>query len=496
MIKFSTYSKGLLSLVLVNILLGCGSSDSAYTSDSGDDESSSDAAVVALSYPIIDTNQGLCYDGTSQTDCPTEDEAFYGQDSQYTGNAPSYTDNNDGTITDNVTGLVWTQSISTYAMPWSDASEYCEALGEGNIVDWRLPSLKELWSIRNFAQGFPWIDTDYFYLVSDGSDLAQHHSWTSDPYLVESPYQDEQVEGDPAWIVNDWTGHIKAMSGNRFVRCVSGDTYGVNDFVVNDDGTVFDNATGLMWMQDDSGTQMYWEEALVYAENFEFAGYDDWRLPNIKELQSIADNTVTEIPAMDTSVFNLTEVMNVVYDMETNETIDTQVNYPFYWSSTSNPLEGEDDDVDGGTIYGWVYASGYNVNMAGYDLHGAGSVVFVSKTSENSGIEDSVPVMVRLVRGGVATETPDGDPSTINEDRVVVFPDGEIGGAGGGAGEGDAQESASPDMAAAAQQLGITEEALLAAMGEPGSGAPDFEAIAALLGVSADELQAALEASS
>jgi len=223
--------------------------------------------------------------------------------------------------------------------------------------------------------------------------MSQHHSWSCDLYLIESEYQNEQVIGDPAWIVNDWTGHIKAMSGRRFVRAVRGTTtYGINDFVDNGDSTVTDNATGLMWSQNDNREMIYWKEALEYAENAAIAGYNDWRLPNIKELQSIADYSVTEIPVLDSDVFNLTEVTNIV-----DGTIE-QPNYPFYWSSTSNPIEGVDDDQEGGTIYAWALASGYNVDMIGYDLHGAGSVIFRSKTEENSGIEDSVPIMVRLVR--------------------------------------------------------------------------------------------------
>ncbi len=443
------------------------------------------AASSNYSYPIVDTNQGFCYDGTERIDCPAEGEAFYGQDSQYTGVAPSYTDNGDGTITDNVTGLVWTQEISSYAMPWSDAAGYCESLATGSVTDWRVPSVKELWSLRDYSQGWPWIDTDYFYLVGDGSDLAQHHSWSSDLYLVESEYQNEQVVGDPAWIVNDWTGHIKAMSGSRFVRCVSGDEYGINDFVDNGDGTVTDNATGLMWSQDDSGEAMYWEETLAYAENATVAGYDDWRLPSAKELQSIADYTATEIPVLDTSVFNLTEVSNTVFDGD--EVIDTQLNFPFYWTNTSNPIEADGEDVDGGTIYAWALASGYNVDMAGYDLHGAGSLIFVSKTEENSGIEDSVPVMVRLVRDGDVTETPDGDPTNLNPDRVIVFEDGDTGMERGG-GQGGQE----PDFAAAAEALGITEEALMDALGDPSQGSPDFAAAAATLGITEVELMEAL----
>lgn len=372
----------ILSLVVFNI--GC--------SDDSEDTTSEEITLDS-GYPIASTNQKLCYGDSGLIDCPSEGQDFYGQDATYsTGSDLSYTNNGDGTITDNITGLIWAQDQSSQTMPWSQASSYCESLTTGDHDDWRMPTLKELWSIRDFSTGWPWIDTDYFNLTGDGTQMNEHHSWTSNQYLVESEYQNEQVQGNPYWIVNDWTGHIKAMSGNRFVRAVRGNTtYGINEFVDNGDGTVTDYATGLMWSQDDNGVYLYWKEALAFAEAATVAGYDDWRLPNIKELQSIADNSVTEIPAMDTSVFNLTEVTNIV------DGVIEQVNYPFYWSSTSNPIQGSETE-DGGTIYAWIYASGYNVDMQGYDLHGAGSVVFVSKTEENSGIEDSVPIFIRLVR--------------------------------------------------------------------------------------------------
>ena len=381
-----------------------------------------------LSYPIVDTKQGFCYDNTSQITCPSEGEAFYGQDAQYTGNTPSYTDNGDGTINDNITGLIWTQSISTFSMTWDQASKYCDTLTIGGYTDWRLPTVKELWSIRDFSMGWPWVDTDYFYLVGDGSELGKHHSWTATPYLVEDEYQNEQVIGDPHFIVNDWTGHIKAMSGMRFVRAVRGSqTYGFNDFVDNGDGTITDKATGLMWSQNDSGEGFLWEDALDYAENATVAGYDDWRLPNAKELQSIADYSGV-FPAMNTTYFNLTELIN----------IKGQTDYPFYWSSTSNPIESDNTEESGGTVYAWVLAAGYNTDVDGNDLHGAGSVVFCPKSEAyytDFDLEIHRYNYVRLVRGGNVSKTPDGDPSVINEDRVVVFPDGDMGNNNGGGGE-------------------------------------------------------------
>jgi hypothetical protein len=422
---FSSISVFCVLFVLSITLSGCG-------------DDSNEEITSSLTYPIVDTSQGLCYNNFYLIDCPAEGAAFYGQDAQYTGTEPSYTDNGDGTVTDNVTGMIWTQSVSTYAMAWNEAELYCEALETGDITDWRLPAVKELWSIRNFSQGWPWVDTDYFYLVGDGTDLGQHHSWTSNAYLVESDYQNSQVDGEPHWIVNDWTGHTKAMSGSRFVRCVSAEegVYGVNDFVDNGDGTVSDNATGLMWSQDDNGEAINWEAALAYAENAEVAGYTDWRLPNAKELESLADYEKTDIPVMDTSMFNFTELTNYVYDEDTGlELIDTQVTYPFYWTGSSNPYveayneeAGDDiaDDYEYGYTYAWLMATGYCPDMNGWDLHGAGAVVFDTKSedvSDGSGIEVFYHY-VRLVRDGDVIETPDGDSTYVDEDRNVVFDEG------------------------------------------------------------------------
>ena len=64
-----------------------------------------------------------------------------------------------------------------------------------------------------------------------------------------------------------------------------------------------DKATGLMWAKADSGKTMNWRKALKWAEDLDYAGYTDWRLPNAKELQSIVDYTrcpdVTDSAAID-----------------------------------------------------------------------------------------------------------------------------------------------------------------------------------------------------
>jgi len=70
-------------------------------------------------------------------------------------------------------------------------------------------------------------------------------------------------------------------------------------FVDNKDDTVTDTCTGLMWQKntadvDGNGSigdedRLNWRGALKYCESLSFAGHDDWRLPNVRELQSIVD---------------------------------------------------------------------------------------------------------------------------------------------------------------------------------------------------------------
>ncbi len=77
-------------------------------------------------------------------------------------------------------------------------------------------------------------------------------------------------------------------------------------FIENDDGTVADACTGLVWQQEtadipgDDDDLVTWPEALRYCDELQFAGSSDWRLPNVRELQSIADYG-RAFPALDTA---------------------------------------------------------------------------------------------------------------------------------------------------------------------------------------------------
>jgi len=63
-------------------------------------------------------------------------------------------------------------------------------------------------------------------------------------------------------------------------------------FTDNEDGTVTDNLTGLMWIKNGAILTQYlcdWYEVLVFCNDLNLAGYDDWRMPNVREMLSLVD---------------------------------------------------------------------------------------------------------------------------------------------------------------------------------------------------------------
>ncbi len=87
--------------------------------------------------------------------------ASFGEDSDYLINIPDFTDNMDGTITDNVTKLMW-QKTDGGEMTFEAGAQYCDGLSLAGYSDWRLPSPAELFSILNHNNNNPALDVKYF----------------------------------------------------------------------------------------------------------------------------------------------------------------------------------------------------------------------------------------------------------------------------------------------------------------------------------------------
>lgn len=386
-----------------------------------------------LSYPVVDTNQTQCYDDAQAIPCATVGEDFYAQDAQVLGMQPSYTDNGDGTVTDRVTGLMWTKSPDLNgdgAINLADKLSYAEAQAgaasfrQAGYDDWRLPSIKELYSLIDFSgvdpsglgtSGLePFIDTAYFDFgygdTTAGERIIDAQFATSTQYVATTMNSRATTFG-----VNVADGRIKGYptdatpnqpNGKLFyVLYVRGNAhYGQNDFVDNGDGTITDRATGLMWAQADSLVGMDWQAALAWVQgknDDRYLGYSDWRLPNAKELQSIVDYTrspdTTGAAAIDPR-FDVTSI--------TNEA--DQVDFPFYWSSTTHASQL---NAANAVYVAFGRALGH-MNGSWMDVHGAGAQRSDPKTGDPAGYADGrgpqgdavrIDNFVRLVRDADAS---------------------------------------------------------------------------------------------
>jgi hypothetical protein len=77
-------------------------------------------------------------------------------------NPEAYANNGDGTVTDNVTGLIWQSASPAPTYSQAGAIAYCGGLNLAGFTDWRLPSVIELFSLVDLSVAAPTINSTYF----------------------------------------------------------------------------------------------------------------------------------------------------------------------------------------------------------------------------------------------------------------------------------------------------------------------------------------------
>ena len=386
-----------LFLVFVLVLLiGCDFENIFSSSKSEENQEDSETPTASSptgtqgGYKIVDTDQQKAYNNTSEIDKPTSGQPFYGQDANYLSNAPSYTKNGNGTITDNITGLMWQASPNTDndndidsddKKSFTDATGGAKTLNLAGYTDWRLPTIKELYSLimfsgedvsptaTNTSGNKPFINTDFFDFAY--GDIAAGERIIDAQFVSATEYVSTTMNGDATVFgVNFADGRIKGypktMRGSAkmfYVLYVRGnENYGKNSLKNNDDNTISDEATGLMWQKVDNGQAIDWSSALAYCESLSLAGHGDWRLPNAKELQSIVD--YNRSPATTTSA-----AIDPLFDCSSITNEAGKTDFPNYWTSTTHA------NGQGGTnaVYISFGRAMGKMNGTYMDVHGAGS---------------------------------------------------------------------------------------------------------------------------
>jgi len=254
--------------------------------------------VIVRDYKVTKTGQTTTY--------TTFDDGYYQK-----GSTKTYTrDDVKQIVTDNYTGLMWQDdaNVSIVTKPWvttanynavdynntsgDTATTYCTNLTLGGYSDWRLPTHSQLREIVDYGKSNPSIDTAFVNIYFD------MYYYSSTPYILSS---------NNAWIVGFYNG--TATNGNKagsyVVRCVRGQEKSLpnTSFTRSNVGIVTDSLTKLQWQDDTIGTIINWTRAISRCEALTLGGFSDWRLPNIKELQSIVDDSKIS-PSIDSAFVN------------------------------------------------------------------------------------------------------------------------------------------------------------------------------------------------
>ncbi len=203
-------------------------------------------------------------------------------------------------VVDKVTGLIWQKEDDNDIKTWDEAWTYCQSLGDPPSKigsDWRLPRIDELMTIVNYNNKAPAINPNAF----PSTNFSVFY-WSATTVASNS---------GGAWGVIFEYGDKEnnfSKENEGFVRCVRRPFIRQSAFVNNGDGTVTDMATGLMWQRKDDNALRAWSDAGSYCQGLNLGNKQDWRLPNIKELQTIIETKINEPdPAIDVIAFPGTE---------------------------------------------------------------------------------------------------------------------------------------------------------------------------------------------
>ena len=266
---------------------GGGGADGA---EGGADRAEGGACVFPVAqYAFPDSPTIFCSNGSLAGACPIAGDPTFGQDGNRLGPLNTYVLAN-GVVSDSMLGLEW---VSNFPGPqiYANANDHCNSLDFDGKQDWRLPTRFELMSIVDYGRFDPVVDTTLF-----AAPTGTYRSfWTRNLHAS---------SGQDHWVVNSQDGAAVSRADllQAQTRCVRGQIRLSTFTELTGCSIVFDSRTGLGWQKWPSAQTFGWSDAILYCENSQQDGFSDWRLPNVKELQTIIDHTMLN-PAVDPNAF-------------------------------------------------------------------------------------------------------------------------------------------------------------------------------------------------
>jgi hypothetical protein len=266
---------------------------------------------------------------------------------------PRFTDNENGTVTDNLTGLIWLKNAGCLGSKnWNAALQVSNNLADGqcglsdgsNIGDWRLSNVNELYSLIDrghlylaLPSGHPFtgVQFDYYWTSTSRANFPER-AWTvyvNYGHVGGSYYKDEVYnvwpvrggDGEPLFAPVPVTGQTQSYALGDDGDLEMGVQWPNPRFTDNENGTVTDNLTGLIWLKNAGclGSKN-WNAALQVSNNLadgqcglsDGSNIGDWRLSNVNELYSLIDHGHANPALHSGHPF-------------------TGVQFDYYWTSTS-----------------------------------------------------------------------------------------------------------------------------------------------------------------
>ena len=315
---------------------------------------------------------------------------------------PRFADNQDGTVTDNLTGLVWLQNAgcfppTTWLAAMSEVNQLRKGacgLNDGSAAgQWRLPNLNELESLVdvsaiapalnanspfiNVSSDIYWSSTSYF-----GGEAGSPNAWAirfSDGRYMNDPISNvKATANNQVWAVRrSAVGPVKLQATGMYVAYAAGDDGTLQTgvpltyprWVDNRNGTVTDTVTGLIWLKKANCVSGQWSESIaaVNALATGQCGLADgsiagsWRMPNRNEMQSLSDRMETN----HADFFNQTYTWKATQALYQTPIFASFVVSDYYWTSTTDAA----DTSEAWTVYSCDFGV-YNIPKTdtGYTL--------------------------------------------------------------------------------------------------------------------------------
>ncbi|GLH73805.1 hypothetical protein GETHLI_23070 [Geothrix limicola] len=292
-----------------------------------------------------------------------------------------FTDNQDGTVTDRLTGLIWLKNAGTFSpttFPLALAEVGQLASGTNGLTDgskagdWRLPNLCELESLvdvstsnpalpagnpfTNVSNGIYWSSTGYTG-INWGSVTAWAVRLSDGRYINDSIANVKATSANGVWAVKGAGGGVvKLQATGLWSTFAEGDDGKVQSgvhlmyprWIDNGDGTTTDTVTGLIWLQQANAINLPWADAVAAVNALHSGQYGltdgsvagSWRMPTRNEMQSLADRQQSNHADYFNNVFNFAApyaaTLGTLYQAAPFKGFAT---FQYYWTSTTDAAD-------------------------------------------------------------------------------------------------------------------------------------------------------------